>query len=192
LTIFKTLASKNAFIEGIVTKGNKYAEQDFALERAAFAFNGYWCVNVYKNMNPKLDYGVAPLPAMDPSQPIKSWGGAGSSFVVNDSSPNKDKAIAFLKWLTAKGQQVFLSEQTSNLPSNKEALASIPPILADFARTVDNSTHPSIWPLNEDPLVAEAFDKGIQAIIIGEKTPQGVAEEVQKVKDRTTQRKARK
>ena len=39
-TVFKTLADKGALVSGIVTKGNKYAEQDFALERAAFAFNG--------------------------------------------------------------------------------------------------------------------------------------------------------
>ncbi|NTV30328.1 MAG: extracellular solute-binding protein [Candidatus Omnitrophica bacterium] len=190
LGVFKTLASKGAFIEGIVTKGNKYAEQDFALERVAFAFNGSWCVNVYKDMNPKLDYGVAPLPALNISRPVKSWGGAGSSFVVNNTSPNKDKAIAFLKWLTATEQQIFLAEQTNNLPSNKEALASIPPVLADFARTIENTTHPSIWPLNEDPLVIEAFDKGIQAIIIGEKTPQQVAEEVQQVKEHAMQKRS--
>ena len=182
-TIFKTLAAEGAFIEGIVTKGNKYAEQDFALERAAFAFNGSWCVNVYKDMNPKLEYGVASLPVVSNDHPIKSWGGAGSSFVVNNSSPNKDKAIAFLQWLTAKEQQVFLSEQTNNIPANREALSSIPSVLSDFARTVDNTTHPSVWPLNEDPQVVEVFDKGIQAIIIGEKTPQQVAEDVEKAKE---------
>ena len=58
-TVFQTLAKKGAFIEGIVTKGNKYAEQDFALERAAFSFDGSWGVNIYKSMNPVLDYGVA-------------------------------------------------------------------------------------------------------------------------------------
>jgi hypothetical protein len=36
--------------------------------------------------------------------------------------------------------------------------------------------------LNEDPIVVEAFDKGIQSIIIGEKTPAQVAVEVQKIK----------
>jgi ABC-type glycerol-3-phosphate transport system substrate-binding protein len=184
LSIFKTLAERGAFIEGIVTKGNKYAEQDFALERAAFAFNGSWCVNVYRDMNPRLDYGVAPLPAINAALPMKIWGGAGSSLVVNATSPNKDKAIAFLRWLSAKEQQVYFSEMTNNLPANREALASITPVLADFARGMENTTHPSIWPLSEDLLVAEAFDKGIQAIIIGEKTPEAVAADVQKVKDR--------
>jgi ABC-type glycerol-3-phosphate transport system substrate-binding protein len=168
----------------LLTEGNKYAEQDFALERAAFAFNGSWCVNVYHDMNPNLDYGVISPPPVSTAFPLKIWGGAGSSFVVNAGSPNKDKAIAFLKWLTAKEQQVVLAQQTNNLPSNKEAISAISPILEEFSNDMNDSTHPTIWPINENPLVIEAFDKGIQAIIIGEKTPEQVAQDVQTVKDR--------
>ena len=75
--VFKTMAHEGAFMEGILTKGNKYAEQDFALERAAFALEGSWGVNVYKSMNPDLDYGVVPLPAVKPQVPMRVWGGAG-------------------------------------------------------------------------------------------------------------------
>jgi ABC-type glycerol-3-phosphate transport system substrate-binding protein len=180
--VFRTLANRGAFMEGIVTKGNKYAEQDFALERAAFSFDGSWCVNVYKGMNPSLEYGVMPLPVINPLKPMQSWGGAGSSFVVNQASPNKDKAVAFLKWLTVKEQQAFFAEKTNNLPASREAVPVIAPMLADFARVMDKTTHPSMWPFSEDPLVVEAFDKGIQAIMIGEKTPSEVAAMVQEVK----------
>jgi ABC-type glycerol-3-phosphate transport system substrate-binding protein len=188
LSVFADLRDKGVFMDGIVTKGNKYAEQDFALERAAFAFNGSWCVNVYHDMNPNLDYGVMSLPPVSTAFPLKIWGGAGSSFVVNAKSPNKDKAIAFLKWLTAKQQQVLLARETNNLPSNKEALKEVlsvvSPVLGEFSKGMGQSTHPTIWPVNEDPVVIEAFDKGLQAIIIGEKTPQQVAWDVQTVKDR--------
>jgi raffinose/stachyose/melibiose transport system substrate-binding protein len=186
--VFKTLRERGALAEGIVTKSNKYAEQDFALERVAFAFNGSWCVNVYHDMNPDLQYSAILPPPVKGDKPIKIWGGAGSSFVVNNLSPNKNKAVDFLKWLTAKDQQAFLAEQTQNLPSNWEALESIPQILAEFASAMDSTTHPILWPLNEDPLVVEAFDKGVQAIIIGEKTPEEVASEVQQVKERQLER----
>ncbi len=182
--VFRDMRDKGALIDGIVTKGNKYAEQDFALERAAFSFNGSWCVNVYKDMNPNLEYGVMPPPPVSSAHALKIWGGAGSSFMVNSFSPNRDKAIAFLKWLTAKDQQAVLSTETNNLPSNRDAMQMLPPVLESFAKGMENSTHPTLWPLNEDPLVTEAFDKGIQAILIGEKTPQQVAENVQKVKQR--------
>ncbi len=184
LTIFQTLRARGGFAEGIVTKGNKVAEQDFALGRVAFAFNGAWSVNVYKTMNAALDYGVAPLPAYNTAVPMVSWGGAESSLMVNGHSPNREKAVAFLKWLTAREQQVLMSTRLNNLPANRDAIAEIPGNLADFARAVDASTHPKTWPVSEDPLVNEALLKGIQAIIIGEATPEKVAAEVRKVKER--------
>ena len=72
--VFAELRDKGVLIDGIVTKGNKYAEQDFALERAAFAFNGSWCVNVYHDMNPDLDYGVIPPPPISTAYPLKNLG----------------------------------------------------------------------------------------------------------------------
>ncbi len=183
-TIFKTLREKNALAEGVVTKGNKYAEQDFALERAAFAFNGSWCVNVYDKMNPNLKYGAMLPPRMNLARPMQIWGGAGSSFVVNGMDKNKAMIVDFLKWLTAKDQQVFLAKETKNLPASREALADIPKVLSQFAGAMDVTTHPSIWKYDEDPLVLETFDKGIQSIMIGEATPEEVAASVQKVKTR--------
>lgn len=182
--IFEQLRDAGALAEGIVTKPNKYAEQDFALERAAFTFNGSWCVNVYRDMNSKLEYGVMLPPSASTAFPMRIWGGAGSSFVINANSVRKDKAVAFLKWLTAKDQQVYLATQTMNLPSNSEALESIPEVLADFAAVMEQTTHPTIWQYNESPIVAEKFNKGIQSIIIGEKTAEQVAREVQAAKEK--------
>jgi len=78
---------------------------------------------------------------------------------------------------------VVLARETNNLPSNKQALPGVSPVLEEFAKGMDQSTHPNIWPINEDPTVSETFDKGIQDIIIGEKTPQQVAQDVQEAKD---------
>ncbi|MCD4779883.1 MAG: extracellular solute-binding protein [Candidatus Omnitrophica bacterium] len=191
-TVFKTLTEEGVFARGIVTKGNKYAEQDFALERAAFSFNGSWCVNVYHKMNPNLEYGAMLPPAISTEYPMRIWGYAGSSFVVNNHSVRKDTAIAFLKWLTAAEQQAYLARETKNLPANRRALASVPDVLSDFAEVMDQTTHPSIWPLDESSLVLEKFDKGLQSIIIGEKTPEQIAQEVQEVKEREMAKQKRK
>jgi ABC-type glycerol-3-phosphate transport system substrate-binding protein len=93
-------------------------------------------------------------------------------------------SVEFLKWLTAKEQQAYLSESTNNLPANKECLSQISDVLSGFSRNMDFSTHPSTWGISEFPAVIEAMDKGMQSIIIGEKTPEQVASEVQKVKER--------
>ena len=97
-----------------------------------------------------------------------------------------------MRWLTQQPQQVYLAKKTLNLPANKESLTEIPPILAQFADDMDRVTHPNILPVQELPLVIEAFTKGIQAIIIGAMTPEEVAGEVQAVKVREMGRKVGK
>ncbi|HNV23815.1 MAG TPA: hypothetical protein PKH98_02890 [Candidatus Omnitrophota bacterium] len=48
---------------------------------------------------------------------------------------------------------------------------------------MDFTTHPTIWPYNESAVVTEQYARGIQSIIMGEKTPQQVAQEVQRIKN---------
>ena len=187
-SLFQILAGQKIVEQGIVTKSNKFAEQDFALGRAAFAFNGSWGVNVYHGMNPDIRYGVTIPPAFSEAHPMLVWGGAGSSFMVNKGSNKKSEVIAFLKWLTQKEQQQFLSERTRNLPANRYAMADLPEELHAFSKGMMNSTHHTIWPLEEDILVKEKFTRGIQSIIIGEKTPEEVAGEVQEMKERQMRR----
>lgn len=189
LELFKEMQESGVLANGIVTMINKNAEQLFANSKAVFAFNGSWCVNVYKGMDPNLNYAAMLPPKASDKYPMSIWGGAGSSFMVNGRSKNKEEAVEFLKWFTDKEQQAYLAEVTSNLPANKESLAKISEILSQFADDMESTTHPNIWGISEFPAVIEAFDKGIQSIIIAEKTPEQVASEVQKIKERELAKK---
>ena len=184
LNLFKEMQENGLLAEGIITMINKNAEQLFANEKAVFAFNGSWCVNVYKGMNPDLDYAAMLPPRVSQDHPISIWGGAGSSFMVNARSQNKEEAVKFLKWLTAKEQQTYLAETTNNLPANKDCLKNIPEILSQFADDIEFTTHPNVWGVSEYSAVIEAWDRGIQLIILGKKTPDEVAQEVQATKVR--------
>jgi len=189
LTLFKQMQESGVLADGVVTMINKTAEQLFANGKAVFAFNGSWCVNVYKAMNPSLDYAAMLPPQASDKYPMAIWGGAGSSFMVNATSKNKEAAVRFLKWFTDTDQQAYLAEATNNLPANKESLRKIPEALASFSKAMDYSTHPNIWGVSEFPVVIEAWDRGIQSIILGEKTPEKVASEVQKIKERELAKK---
>ncbi len=187
--IFNQMQNSGVLANGLVTMVNKNAEQLFANEKAVFAFNGSWCVNVYKGMNPGLEFGAMLPPAVSSRYPMVIWGGAGSSFMVNARSSRKEEAVKFLRWLTDREQQVFLAEITLNLPANKDSLKKISDVLAQFADDIETSTHPNVWGGSEFPAVVEALDKGIQSIVIGEKTSVQVAEEVQKIKQRELSKK---
>ncbi|MBI4706700.1 MAG: extracellular solute-binding protein [Candidatus Omnitrophica bacterium] len=183
-SIFKEMKNAGLLNQSIITMVNKTAEQLFANEKAVFAFNGSWCVNVYKGMNPNLDYGAILPPKASEKFPMAIWGGAGSSFMVNARSKNKEEAVKFLQWLTDTEQQAYLAQETNNLPANKNSLNKIPEILAQFAKGMESATHPNVWGVSESSAVIEAVDRGIQSIILGEKSPEQVASDIQKVKER--------
>lgn len=190
LSLYKQMADEKILVDGGVTMVNKTAEQTFANERATYAFNGSWCVNVYKGMNPGLEYAPMTPPTVSEAFPMKIWGGAGSSFVINHGSARRAQAIQFLRWLTEQEQQSYLSQATENLPSAKSSLKHISPVLAEFADDMENATHPNLYPVHEIPEVSEALNKGIQSILIGEKTPEQVAREVQKTKEKEMAKRA--
>jgi ABC-type glycerol-3-phosphate transport system substrate-binding protein len=181
-SLFDEIRAEGLLASGVVTMNNKTAEQTFANGKAAFAFNGSWCVNPYKGMNPDLSYAPMLPPRISDRYPMRIWGGAGSSFMVNARSARKTDAIQFLKWLTAREQQTTLAKETLNLPSNRASAGGLPPLLAAFSAHMDETTHPSQWPAIELPTVTEALGKGIQSILIGEKTPLQVAEDLESLK----------
>lgn len=188
LGLFEELARNDLWVAGITNLNNKEAEQMFARGKAAIAFNGSWCVNVYADMNPSLEYGVFTPPPVTDAHPLRVWGSAGASFLVNAQSEHREEAVRFLKWLTQPAQQAVYARRTQSIPANKHCSGMISPTLATFARQIEGSTHPSRWPIMETPAVIEAFDKGIQLIIIGDKTPEEIAQAVQEVKAREGKR----
>ena len=189
---FQQMGESGVLANGIVSMVNKHAEQIFANEKAAMAFNGSWGVNVYRGMNPRLNYATFLPPKVSDAFPVVIWGGAGSSFKVNAASANKDKAIAFLKWLTEKEQQEYLVASTLNLPANKDALSQDLPILQEFAQSMDRVVHLSQLPRNEYPRVVETMGKGLQLIIIGQKSPEQLAQDLQRVKEEEIKRDSRR
>ena len=181
-SLFDEIRREDLLASGAVTMINKAAEQAFANGKVAFAFNGSWCVHPYQEMNPALSYAPMLPPRVSDRFPMRIWGGAGSSFMVNARSPRRNEAIRFLQWLTEEPQQSLLSKETFNLPANRASVRDLSPILAGFAAHMEDTTHPSQWPASERPTVTEAIGKGIQSILIGEKTPAQVAADIETLK----------
>ncbi|MFA5008857.1 MAG: extracellular solute-binding protein [Candidatus Omnitrophota bacterium] len=181
---FVKMRDSGILAPNITTMINKESEDFFAKGEAAFSFNGSWAVNVYKQLGRNLDYGFFPLPKISQNFPAKVWGGAGTSFMVNAHSSNKEEAVKFLNWLTEKEQQEFLIKETNNLPAVKTSEEALSPILKTLLGSLTMLTHPNTWPYNEDSRVIEVMDKGLQQIVMGLKTPEEVAKDIQEVKKR--------
>ena len=187
-SLFAKLKDSGILASNIATMTNKEAEAAFAQDKAAFSFNGSWSVNVYKQLCPELDYAFFSLPKASGKHPVKVWGGAGSSFMVDAKSLNKEKAVDFLEWLSAKKQQTFLAKETNNLPAIKGIEEELPPMLKSLLGALENLTHPDIWPKNEDSRVIEIMNRSLQQIVMGLKTPQEAARQIQRKKEKVSPR----
>jgi ABC-type glycerol-3-phosphate transport system substrate-binding protein len=185
-SLFARLRDSGILASNITTMINKESEDLFSKGKAAFSFNGSWSVNVYKQLAPDLNYSFFSLPVVGEKFPVRVWGGAGSSFMVNAKSSNKSEAVKFLKWLTQKEQQKFLVEKTNNLPSIRGIEEALPSLLKLLLDDINILTHPNIWPYNEDSRVIEVMNKGLQQIVMGLKSPREVGEEIQRVKERVS------
>lgn len=181
--LFEKMRDEKVFAEGIVTMINKDAERVFATEKAAMALNGSWGINVYSGMNPQLNYSIFLPPKLKTAKyPVKIW--VSSSFLnVNSKSKMKQQAIEFLKWLTEDKQQIVLAKKTKNIPSNKNVADVIESeVLRRFANNLDKAF--PVLPVMEHWKIVGIKCRGIQSIIIGEKTAKQLAEELQIEKEK--------
>jgi ABC-type glycerol-3-phosphate transport system substrate-binding protein len=181
---FREMADKNLLASGIVSLDNNRSERLFTTNRAAVTYNGSWCVNVYRRMNPDLRYRPMFFPRISEEHPVVIMGGAGSSFVLSEHSAKIRKAVDFLKWLTSKEIQEFLALETSNLPANKSATDSVPEMMDAFSDDMGATIHPYLLPVAEDPELEEALARGIQSIIIGETAPRSLARQLVRRQER--------
>lgn len=83
----------------------------FATGTAAMLFREAWVIGDIQKKNPKLDYGVAPIPAWKAGAPYKMlvqpW-----AIYVNGKSSNKTAGWDFLKFLTNRENSVRLTTMT--------------------------------------------------------------------------------
>lgn len=184
LNIFVDLKKNDMLVKGSVSQPNKESEQLFASGRCGMIMNGSWGVSVFKKMNSKLEYGVMRLPKAEGSSfPLYVRGGVGCGAAVSASSKNRDEAVKFLQWMTAKEQQVLYANQGLDLPANKDCVKELSPELGSFASCL-NDLIPDIQ-LSEKYSVQEALWKGIQTLFISETTPNEVLQKVQEAKERS-------
>jgi arabinogalactan oligomer / maltooligosaccharide transport system substrate-binding protein len=114
------------FVDQVTPAAAKYEDADGAFKNgnAAFIINGDWTLSDYAKLYPdKL--GVGPLPKLTGGDFPKPYT-AGAFFMVSkliDSDPaKKAAAIDFIKWATAKDQQIAMVKALQRLPGNNEAL----------------------------------------------------------------------
>lgn len=141
--MFKSLRDILPLNTGDVTWDVK--TQLFLDGKLAINVDGPWAV---ANFRDKVNFGIAPLPAMEDGTPMISFAGV-KSYYVNSYSKYPNAARLFAHFASSKENQLLNYEMTGIIPANKEAgedqkIKSDPIISGFFEQFVNSHPMPSI------------------------------------------------
>ncbi|HEX2979424.1 MAG TPA: extracellular solute-binding protein [Anaerolineaceae bacterium] len=181
LNVFVGMRDGGLFADGINAYDFPAAETMFVNGQAGMIFDGSWAIGVFNQQNPDFtDYSVFMPPAAEDSQyDVRIPGGVGAMAFVVGTSPNKDEAVKFLRWLTEAEQQAKYATTSFNLPANVTVADAVP---MNDALTAFSANMDKIQPTLKSSMTAEVettMTKGIQRILAGEDTPENVAKLMQ-------------
>ncbi len=171
--------------EGIVEWGT--TPKDFFEKKVAMMWTTTGNLTNVKN-NAKFDFGVAMLPA---SKQRGSPTGGGNFYLFKKSTPaQREAAFKFVKWVTSPERAaqwgidtgyVAVRPQAWDTPVMKKYVEGFPP--AAVARDqlpyakAELSTH-------DNQRVTKALNDGLQAALLGSKTPEAAMKDAQREADR--------
>ncbi|MCM3655174.1 ABC transporter substrate-binding protein [Metabacillus litoralis] len=103
---------------GELSAGEKEKRANFSSGNVAFMFEGPWGVNIQKNLNPDLEFGVAPLPKGEQTGTIAQ----GSVLALSSKGKNKDAAWKFIEFMGSAEGQLLWDKATNFFPYNTETM----------------------------------------------------------------------
>ena len=154
----------------------------FIQEKAAMMLTGDWGIQPVRQGNPKLDFGIAPLPKGKEAATVIG----GYDLAIPATSHNADAAWDFIRWFTSKDQEGVL-QAYKRIQARKDivdsAYAKQDPLVEVF---VDQSaagraraTVPQ-WDEIENTILADTWD----SVILGQAKPaDALAKAVQQTND---------
>lgn len=95
----------------------------FILGEQALRIDGPWLINIIKDLNPDLDFGLAFLPYPD-GHPELAGGGemSSSTMFIPSNADNKEGAWEFMKYICSfEGNMTFITEK-GDIPARKSLL----------------------------------------------------------------------
>jgi maltose/maltodextrin transport system substrate-binding protein len=158
--------------EGLMPAGAKYPdmESQFAAGKTALMINGPWAWDNAKKA--KIDFGVAPIPAVVAGRPSKPFVGV-LGCMITAPSKLKDIGREFIEnhLLKVESLKIISADVPLGTPANKayfQELASDPHIAATMANARAGEPIPNIPEMGR---VWPALDAALEAITQGRQSP---------------------
>jgi ABC-type glycerol-3-phosphate transport system substrate-binding protein len=124
----KRIVDAGVFQPGTTGTSGDQAPQIFYTEKSAMYFSGSWSPQGFiQNASKEFvkKYKVMKNPAIGAGKKHWTANQAGAGWAVSETSPNKDAALTFLKWLYAPEQYSPTMNNSNSMPATKSAAEKI-------------------------------------------------------------------
>jgi raffinose/stachyose/melibiose transport system substrate-binding protein len=181
LQLFADMRDAGAVFNNSLNANNPDLEKSFFnVNELGNFYTGVYSIPVQVTTAPNFTaYSAFPVPkAPDAKNDVRSQGGPGKNGVVNPKSKVVDEGLKYVQWLTEKEQAAVFMEVVPLVSPNPAAdTTKIAPQLKVFAQQLEKLqkvTVPRTGPVNE------AFIKGVQSLLLKEKTADQVLDDADK------------
>lgn len=184
LAVIQELVELEAFNEDINTIDNNQMQDYFMQGRSAITIEGNWANGKLRVDNPEGDnIGIALFPAIEGGKgsPDITSGVSNGGIALNSELTEEKKEAAY-KFLEFFHSEEFYQEmQAVQLtPASVDVPDGVDDAIIDLIELTSNGAAPVLDGILPIP-VTDVLEDGIQGIILGETTPEQVAEEMQQV-----------
>ncbi|UFJ41438.1 extracellular solute-binding protein [Brevibacillus humidisoli] len=152
----------------------------FFTEKAAMYIHGSFELEVLRQMNPDLQLDFFPMPTEDGKSVITTW--VDGSWGVNAKSAHKEEAKKFMEFLASKKFGELFANEFKRI-SAVPGVSVDDPLVNKMAELSQSSSTPYLILVhfNEgNPTPKATIENTLQGMYLGERTPEQVAQEVQK------------
>ncbi len=195
LTKVETIAkTDNGIMKGTVALNHTQSQMEFLNRKAAFIPNGLWLENEMKNDLP-ADFEMSFIPTLiqDPGQKYAVCPYS-AGVVVSKDAKNPDAAMAFISYVYKDANAARFTELTGTPTAFVADLtnAKVSTVAKSVAKWLADPNVIAVTPKMPGELASKALNDGINAIVLGQKTAQQVAGEIEAAAAKDVAEKAAK
>jgi raffinose/stachyose/melibiose transport system substrate-binding protein len=181
----KKLMDDGLFEEGANGNGVTEAVVPFSKGEVAMWYQGTFNISRFVNEKgvPNFPLGFFPLPKIGDREPTMSMF-AEDTLMMNAKSDKKDAAAEFLNFVVSKEAQENQVAARQLYPANIEVdLSGLPPLLSDIGKVINQYKQSTFMHVDHAIAdnIADPYLDALQAVLVGTKTPEEAAADVEKV-----------
>lgn len=148
-----------------------------ALKQGAMMPGGSADYPGYREINPNVDLGVVPFPAVGDNKP-STVTGLEYIYLVNAKSEHQEAAVTFLNWMLGDEAQQMVVD-TITMTTNRNVVPAENRILEEFVNAARVNDVRVFYELPETSPVWSIIQQNAAALLLGEMTPEAFSQAAQ-------------